>query len=77
VYLAAWLSPLIALVGLLIRNAPANPHRISWTRVVVYISFLTCLAAVLTPGFDLPARTFAGFTVSLLLGYFMIGKLED
>jgi hypothetical protein len=77
VYIAAWVSPVIALIGLLIRNGPKSEHRTSWTRVMVNVAFLTCLAAVLTPGFDLPARYFAGTMMSFILGYFLVGGLKD
>ena len=77
VYLAAWVSPLIALVGLLIRNGPSNPYRIAWSRVMVYVVFLSCLAAALTPALDLPTRFFAGTTMSFILGYLLMGGLRD
>ena len=40
------------------------------------IAFLTCLAAVLTPGFDMQAHLFAGFIMTLILGYFLMGGLK-
>jgi hypothetical protein len=76
-YIATWISPLIALVGLIIRNRDASTHRISWSRVMIYVAFLTFLAAAMTPLLDLPTRYFAGTGVSVLLGYFMVDRSND
>ena len=76
-YIAGWASAIIALISLLIRNGPKSQHPISWSRILVYVAFLTCLAAVLTPTFDTQARFFAGVTMSIILGYFLMGGLKD
>jgi hypothetical protein len=52
VYVAAWASPLITLVGLLIRNTIKPAEKVNLSMIVIYAAFLTCLAAVLTPGID-------------------------
>jgi hypothetical protein len=74
VYIAAWASPIIALIGLLIRNRPTSAHPVPWPQVMIYTAFLTCLAAVITPGIDNYVRFFAGFNVSFMLGYFMMHR---
>lgn len=44
VHLGTWLSPIIALVGLIFfGNAKGGP--IDWVQGMLYIGFLTCLAA--------------------------------
>ena len=57
VYLAAWLSLLVALVSLFMQNVKANFQNIDWNRSLLYIGFLTALAVVVTPGTDMAVRT--------------------
>ena len=69
-YIAAWVSPLLALIGLMIQNArPAATH-VSWSMVMVYVAFLTCMAVVFTPIVDDFARFFAG-ACFVFLGVFV------
>jgi hypothetical protein len=70
VYIAAWASPLIALIGLMIRGA-GRSGEMDWPRVMLYVAFLTCLAAALTPGLDATTRAAAGFVMFSLSGFFM------
>jgi hypothetical protein len=69
-YLAAWLSPGIALIGMLIRGG-GKSGEIDWAKMMLYIGFLTSLAAVFTPILNDQARIFAGFVVSALIIFFM------
>jgi hypothetical protein len=69
-YIAAWLSPVIALVGMLIRGG-AKGSSIDWARMMLYIGFLTCLAAVFTPVLENASRVFAGFVVGAVSIFFM------
>jgi uncharacterized membrane protein len=65
-YIAAWLSPTITLIGLIIQNAkPDRP--IDWHRTMLFVAFLTCLAAIFTPGIDGTVRIFAESTFTILL----------
>jgi hypothetical protein len=73
-YLAAWLSPLVTLIGIIAQNKSGKTEPIAWPTIMIYIAFLTCLAAVFTPQFDLPTRFFASFSMSTGLGYFMMHK---
>jgi glucan phosphoethanolaminetransferase (alkaline phosphatase superfamily) len=57
VYLAAWLSLLVALVSLFIQNVKSNFQQIDWSRSLLYIAFLTGLAVAISPTFDERART--------------------
>jgi hypothetical protein len=60
IYIAAWISPLVALLGMVIQNARPNAAHISWSMVMIYVAFLTCMAVVFTPIVDDSARVFAG-----------------
>src|ERR1039458_9780193 len=58
-YIAGWLSPAIALIGMLIRGG-GKSGEIDWARMMLFIGFLTCLAAAFTPAVGDGARFFAG-----------------
>jgi hypothetical protein len=70
VFLAAWLSPVIALVGLCIQNARLDKPQIDWSRIVIYVAYLTFVAVAITPSFDASARATAGILVSA--GFFWL-----
>jgi hypothetical protein len=76
-YIAVWLSPALTLIGIIVQNSIGKFAPIAWHRVMLYIAFLTCLAAALTPQFELPIRYFAGFSFSMLLGYFMMTRKDE
>lgn len=70
VFIAAWASPIIALLGMILkRQTPGVP--LNWPRVIVIVGFLTALAVAVTPGMDSEARSFArtiaGFGFGALL----------
>jgi hypothetical protein len=69
-FIAAWFSPLVALIGLMIRGGEKSGE-MDWARAMLYVAFLTCLAATFTPALEPGARFFAGFAVSILAGFFM------
>jgi hypothetical protein len=74
VYIAAWLAPIIALVGIILQNNIGKGAPIAWPTVMLYIAFLTCLAAALTTTIEPQVRIWAGLSFSLLLGYFMMSR---
>jgi hypothetical protein len=76
-FLAAWLSPAIALIGMLIRGGGTKGNALDWARMMLYISFLSCLAAVFTPAIDDGARTFGGCGVLAMSIYFMVQSHAD
>jgi hypothetical protein len=76
-YLAVWISPAVALVGMLIRGSGKGGGEIDWARMMLYIGFLTCLAAVFTPAFGDEAWVFGGFVASGLAIYFMVQSHLD
>jgi hypothetical protein len=51
--------------------AKSNKGEVStdWSRFMIYVGFLTCLAAVLTPVIDDGARLFAGSLMVPLVSY--------
>jgi hypothetical protein len=77
VFIAAWLAPVITLTGIILQNSMGKAAPIAWPKVMLYVAFLTCLAATLTPGIELPIRYWTGFSFSLLLGYFMMSRRNE
>jgi hypothetical protein len=59
-YAAAWLSPALTLIAMIVQSARPAAQPINWSKVMIYIAFLTCLAAVFTPTLEAEAREFAG-----------------
>jgi hypothetical protein len=55
VFIAAWSSPIIALVAL-IRRKSDSTNPLNWSDVVLYVGSLSALAAVVTSGIDPSAR---------------------
>jgi hypothetical protein len=51
---------------MLINNSRTSTSHIGWSMVMVYVAFLTCMAAVFTPIVDDSARFFAGFCFVVL-----------
>jgi len=76
-YIAGWLSPIIALVGMMFKGAGSKEAGLDWARMMLYLGFLTCLAAVFTPVIDDTARIFAGCGVVSMSIYFMVESRED
>jgi hypothetical protein len=76
-YIAGWLSPAIALTGMLIRGGGKKDNALDWARMMLYIGFLTCLAAVFTPVLEDYSRTFAGCGVVSMSIYFMVQSNHD
>jgi len=75
-FVAAWISPAVALVGMLIRGA-GKTGEIDWARMMLFIGFLTCLAATFTPTLEDGARQFAGGIAFVLAGFFMVQSSLD
>jgi hypothetical protein len=65
VFIAAWASPVIALVAMILKK-PSGTQPLNWSRMVIYVAFLTALAALLTPGLD-------GIARGAMFGLIMIG----
>ena len=65
VHLATWLSPIIALVGIIVTGG-VKGGQIDWARGMLYIGFLTCLAAAFTQTLNNEVRVFACVVVFLL-----------
>jgi hypothetical protein len=68
VYIAAWASPIITLVGLLIRNTVRPTDKVNWSMIVIYVAFLTCLAVMVTPGTEPAMRWAAGLVGGMTFG---------
>jgi hypothetical protein len=71
VFIAAWSSPIIALIALIRRKSdPTNP--VNWGEVVLYVGFLSALAAVVTPGIDPIARSVMETVAFMSLGAIIV-----
>jgi hypothetical protein len=70
-YIAAWASPLIALIGIIISNT-VSAKAPDWSRLMIYIGFLTSLAVLFTPTMDEWARDGAGIILIPLTGFIII-----
>ena len=67
VFIPAWASAIIALIALIRRKSdPTNP--INWGDVIIYVGFLSALAAILTPGIDPDARKVMDSLLFMSLG---------
>jgi hypothetical protein len=62
-YVAAWLSPALALFAMVIGTFRGTTTSTNWSKRMVYMGFLTGLAAVFTPVLDDSARMFAAAVV--------------
>ncbi|WP_433973624.1 hypothetical protein [Tunturiibacter lichenicola] len=76
-YLAGWFSPAIALIGMMIRGGGTKDNALDWARMMLYIAYLTSLAAVFTPVLDDSSRIFAGCGLAVLTIYFMVQSDHD
>lgn len=54
-YIAAWASPIIALIGMIISNSVSTKVP-DWARLMLYMAFLTAIAVLFTPVMDDWAR---------------------
>jgi hypothetical protein len=76
VYLAAWLSLIVALISLFMQNLRGNFQQIDWSRSLIYIAFLTGLAVAISPTFDERARTAGWILVSTLIWFLIIDRKQ-
>jgi hypothetical protein len=75
VYIAAWASPIVTLVGFIVSNAVRPTDRVNWSIMVIYVAFLTSLAAVLTPGMEIGVRAAATGVGSILMGVIVVDAM--
>ena len=67
VFIAAWCSPIIALIGLLVKKQPQGVP-MNWPHAVFYVAFLSALAVLVTPGIDPLSRGVAVALVAMGFG---------
>ena len=77
-YLATWLSPLIAVIGMVFssQRAANRGKPVNWTRLLLMVLCLTSFPVVVTPTFDATARGFAQYVFSFTLGGLIIMRSE-
>jgi hypothetical protein len=73
-YLATWLGPAATIIVAIIQNRHKGFAEVDWSRILLYVAFLTSLAVVFTPTFDETARKFAKFLVYALLGFLIVER---
>jgi hypothetical protein len=71
VFIAAWASPIIALVGLLLKRRAENSD-LNWSKVIIYVAFLTAIAVVVTLGIAPQVRTTFEALMFLGFGYLIV-----
>jgi hypothetical protein len=73
-YLAAWLSPVITLIGIVIQNSRVGvTAKVNWSKAMIYVGFLTSLAVTITPGAEWgPIRIGVTSVGGLCLGWILI-----
>jgi len=71
IFIAAWASPTIALIGLLIKKSVPG-ELINWSRVMIYVGFLTALAVIVTPGIEPAARVSMNGLAAIAFGYLIV-----
>jgi hypothetical protein len=65
VFIASWASPVIALLGMILKKRPEGTP-LDWGRTVFYVGLLSLLAITVTPGVESAIRNFA-------MGIFTVG----
>jgi hypothetical protein len=78
VFIAAWSSPAIALIGMLLKKRAAGAP-VNWSRMMIYVGWLTSFAVMVTPGVDPMARGTAEALVAGGFGFLIIdsGRHRD
>ena len=69
VFIAAWASPIIALIALIWKKSDPN-NRVNWSKIVAYVGYLTAFAVVVTPGVDPTVRSY--LTSLVVVGFGML-----
>ena len=73
-FLAAWLSPLIALIGMMFRTPRSAGGSVDWSRIMMYVTVLTCLAVAISPGFDEGTKLFVRGLVYFGIGFILVDR---
>jgi hypothetical protein len=76
VYIAAWLSPAIASVALIVNNFRKSSEKVQWSLVMIYIAFLPGLAGCFTPNAEPALRIFAGTVSGVSFGIIVVDALS-
>jgi len=71
VFIAAWASPTITLLAMIFKK-PAGGAPLNWSRVMIYVGFLTALAVLVTPGMDPVARGAMSGLGSIAFGWMIV-----
>jgi hypothetical protein len=71
VYIAAWASPVVALIGMMLKKR-GEDAQLNWSKLMLYVAFLSGLAIIVTPGVDAGARGVAGGLIGVGFGWLMV-----
>lgn len=66
-YVSGWLAVPIAVVAMIFQNKGKPIKEIDWSRPLIYLAFLTCLAVTFNSNFDYQARLFSGMVLFFCL----------
>lgn len=73
-YLSGWLALPVAIASMVYQNRGKSFGEVDWSRLLLYLLFLTSLAVVFTPTFDETARSTAKFFLGGLLGFLIVDR---
>jgi hypothetical protein len=76
VFIAAWASPITALVGMLLKKPIAGGPPVNWSRMMLYVGWLTSFAIMVTPGVEPLARGTAQSLVAAGFGFLIFDSVR-
>jgi len=71
-FIAAWVTLIIALIGLLLKKPTAGADPINRSRMMIYVGWLTSLAIIVTSGMDATTRHVAQGLLFGGLGFLIV-----
>lgn len=75
-YLATWLALPVTIVAAVVQNWHKQFEEVEWSRLLIYVTFLTALAIAFTPTFDQASRELARYLVSFLIVFLIIDRKQ-
>lgn len=73
-YLATWLAPIVAIIVAIFQNRNKGFAEVDWSRLLIYLLFLTSVAMLFTPKIDQSMRDVARGFVFALLGFLIVDR---
>jgi ABC-type Co2+ transport system permease subunit len=76
VFLASWLSVIIALIAMLLQ-ARRTGTPLKWSKITLRLGFLICLSAILTPSVTSEVRSIVTGFGAVLLGVLIVRSAQE